>query len=70
VRAAELSLAIQRVAQFADERYRRHPHAPRRQRAKISANSTESGESEDTIDTPYRANPSWWLQLRLHSRLP
>jgi DNA polymerase-3 subunit beta len=57
VRAAELSLAIQRVAQFADERSGAIRMRLEDNELKISANSTESGESEDTIDTPYSGEP-------------
>jgi len=53
VRAAELSAAIQRVAQFADERSGAIRMRLEPNELKIGANSTESGESEDTIDTPY-----------------
>jgi DNA polymerase-3 subunit beta len=57
VRASELAAAIGRVAQFADE----HSHAVRLKlesnELKLSANSNESGESEDTIDTPYTSDP-------------
>ena len=53
VRSSELSAAIQRVAQFADERSGAIRLRLESNELKISANSTESGESEDTIDTPY-----------------
>jgi DNA polymerase-3 subunit beta len=53
VRSSELSAAIQRVAQFADERSGAIRLRLEANELKISANSTESGESEDTIDTPY-----------------
>jgi DNA polymerase-3 subunit beta len=53
VRSSELSAAIQRVAQFADERSGAIRMRLESNELKISANSTESGESEDTIDTPY-----------------
>jgi DNA polymerase III subunit beta len=57
VRSAELSSAIQRVAQFADERSGAIRLRLESNELKISANSTESGESEDTIDTPYSGDP-------------
>ena len=57
VRASELSAAIQRVAQFADERSGAIRLRMEGNELKISANSTESGESEDTIDTPYAGDP-------------
>ena len=57
VRASELSAAIQRVAQFADERSGAIRLRLEDNELKVSANSTESGESEDTIDTPYSSEP-------------
>jgi hypothetical protein len=58
VRCSELSAAIGRVAQFADER----SHAVRikmeQNELKITAQSNESGESEDSIETPYTFDPS------------
>src|ERR1022692_1736568 len=57
VRPSELSAAIQRVAQFADERSGAIRMRLEGNELKISANSTESGESEDTIDTPYSSDP-------------
>jgi DNA polymerase III subunit beta len=57
VRAAELSAAIQRVAQFADERSGAIRLRLEGNELKISSQSTESGESEDTIDTPYSGDP-------------
>src|SRR5437868_2374263 len=57
VRAAELSSAIQRVAQFADERSGAIRLRLEANELKISSSSTESGESEDIIDTPYAGDP-------------
>jgi DNA polymerase-3 subunit beta len=57
VRTSELSAAIQRVAQFADERSGAIRMRLEDNELKVSANSTESGESEDTIDTPYASDP-------------
>ena len=57
VRSIELSAAIQRVAQFADERSGAIRMRLEDNELKVSANSTESGESEDTIDTPYSSEP-------------
>jgi len=57
VRSAELSAAIQRVAQFADERSGAIRLRLEGNELKISSQSTESGESEDTIDTPYSSDP-------------
>ena len=57
VRSSELSAAIQRVAQFADERSGAIRLRLEGNELKISSQSTESGESEDTIDTPYSSDP-------------
>jgi DNA polymerase-3 subunit beta len=57
VRSSELSAAIQRVAQFADERSGAIRMRLEGNELKISSSSTESGESEDTIDTPYSGDP-------------
>jgi DNA polymerase-3 subunit beta len=57
VRSAELHSAIQRVAQFADERSKAVRLRLEGNELKLSATSTESGESEDTIDTPYAGDP-------------
>ena len=57
VRSTELSAAIQRVAQFADERSGAIRMRLESNELKISANSAEAGESEDTIDTPYSSDP-------------
>jgi DNA polymerase-3 subunit beta len=57
VRSAELASAIQRVAQFADERSGAIRLRLESNELKISSSSTDSGESEDTIDTPYANDP-------------
>src|SRR6201987_3631094 len=57
VRSSELSSAIQRVAQFADERSGAIRLRLEGNELKISSQSTESGESEETIDTPYSGGP-------------
>ncbi|MGA2278132.1 MAG: DNA polymerase III subunit beta, partial [Terracidiphilus sp.] len=57
VRSSELAAAIQRVAQFADERSGAIRIRLESNELKISSSSTESGESEDTIDTPYASDP-------------
>jgi DNA polymerase-3 subunit beta len=57
VRSSELSAAIQRVAQFADERSGAIRLRLEGNELKISSNSAESGESEDIIDTPYSGDP-------------
>ena len=57
VRSTELYASIQRVAQFADERSGAIKLRLEGNELKISSSSTESGESEDTIDTPYSSDP-------------
>src|SRR5438128_7592362 len=52
----ELSAAIQRVAQFADERSRAVRFRVEKGELKISASSTEAGESEDSIETAYNGD--------------
>jgi DNA polymerase-3 subunit beta len=53
VRSEELMGSIQRVAQFADERSGAIKIRLEQNEMKISSSSTESGESEDTIESPY-----------------
>jgi DNA polymerase-3 subunit beta len=57
VRASELAAAIERVAQFAEERSGAIRLRLESNELKLSASSTDSGESEDTIDTPYSSEP-------------
>jgi DNA polymerase-3 subunit beta len=57
VRAVELSAAIGRVAQFADERSGAVRIKMEQNELKITAQSNESGESEDSIETPYTSDP-------------
>ena len=57
VRSTELYASIQRVAQFADERSGAIKLRLEGNELRISSSSTESGESEDTIDTPYASDP-------------
>ena len=57
VRSSELGSSIQRVAQFADERSGAIRLRLEGNELRISSSSTESGESEDTIDTPYSSDP-------------
>ena len=57
VRSSELAAAIHRVAQFADERSHAIRMKLEQNELKISAQSTESGESEDSIETPYTFDP-------------
>jgi len=49
----DLGAAISRVAQFADERSRAVRLKLEKGELKLSASSTETGESEDTIETDY-----------------
>jgi DNA polymerase III subunit beta len=53
VRCDELAGAIQRVAQFADERSGAIKVRLEKNELKISSSSTEAGESEDALDTSY-----------------
>ncbi|MBT9331825.1 DNA polymerase III subunit beta [Acidipila sp. 4G-K13] len=57
VRSEDLSGSIQRVAQFADERSGAIRIRIEQNELKISSSSTETGESEDTIDSPYTFDP-------------
>jgi DNA polymerase III subunit beta len=57
VRSQDLSASIQRVAQFADERSGAIKMRLEQNEVKISSSSTDSGESEDTIETPYNFDP-------------
>jgi DNA polymerase III subunit beta len=53
----ELNAAILRVAQFADERSRAVRLRLEKGEVKISASSTEAGESEDSLEAPYTGEP-------------
>jgi DNA polymerase-3 subunit beta len=53
----ELGAAISRVAQFADERSRAVRLRLDKSELKLSASSTEAGESEDSIETDYTGDP-------------
>ncbi len=53
----ELNSAILRVAQFADERSRAVRLRLEKGELKLSASSTEAGESEDSIEAPYTGDP-------------
>src|SRR5579862_390670 len=57
VRSEDLSASIQRVAQFADERSGAIKIRVEQNELKISSSSTDSGESEDVIETPYNFDP-------------
>jgi DNA polymerase III subunit beta len=52
----ELSAAISRVAQFADERSRAVRLKLEKAELKLSASSTETGESEDSMETDYNGD--------------
>lgn len=52
----ELSAAIARVAQFADERSRAVRLKLEKGELKLSASSTETGESEDSLETDYNGD--------------
>jgi DNA polymerase-3 subunit beta len=54
VKSEDLSGSIQRVAQFADERSGAIKIRLEQNELRISSSSTESGESEDTIEAPYQ----------------
>lgn len=56
VHGDELSAAISRVAQFADERSRAVRLRLEKGELKISASSTETGESEDSIEIAYNGD--------------
>jgi DNA polymerase III subunit beta len=52
----DFNAAIQRVAQFSDERSRAVRLRLEKGELKLSASSTETGESEDSIETPYNGD--------------
>lgn len=56
VHGDELSAAISRVAQFADERSRAVRMRLEKGELKLSASSTETGESEDSIEIDYNGD--------------
>ena len=57
VHGEELGAAIARVAQFADERSRAVRLRLEKGELKLSASSTEAGESEDSIEVEYNGDP-------------
>jgi len=57
VRSEDIAGAIQRVAQFADERSGAIRIRLDKNEIKVSSSSTETGESEDSIETNYGADP-------------
>ena len=71
VRSTDLSASIQRVAQFADERSGAIKMRMEQNELKVSSSSTEAGESEDTIETPYSFDAHrGGLQLGVPDRFP
>jgi DNA polymerase III subunit beta len=57
VSVADLNAAVSRVEQFADERSRAVRLRFEKDEVKISASSTETGESEDSIEATYNGEP-------------
>jgi DNA polymerase III subunit beta len=57
VRSEDLMGSIQRVAQFADERSGAIKMRLEQNELKLSSSSTDAGESEDSIETPYNYDP-------------
>ena len=57
INGEELGAAISRVAQFADERSRAVRLKLEKGELKLSASSTEAGESEDSIEVAYNGDP-------------
>src|SRR5204862_5973181 len=57
VHCDELSSAIQRVAQFADERSNAIGVLLEEDEMKVSSSNTEIGESEESIETSYTGDP-------------
>ncbi|HUQ50036.1 MAG TPA: DNA polymerase III subunit beta [Terriglobales bacterium] len=57
LRCEDLAGAIQRVAQFADERSGAIRVKLDKNELRVSSSSTETGESEDSIETTYDAEP-------------
>ncbi len=57
VRSEDLMGALQRVAQFADERSGAIKIRLEQNELRISSSSTDAGESEDIIETPYNYDP-------------
>ena len=57
VRCDDIAGAIQRVAQFADERSGAIRLKLDKDEIRVSSSSTEAGESEDSIETAYKADP-------------
>ncbi len=57
LQGTELMAAISRVAQFADERSRAVRIKLEKGELKLSASSTETGESEDSLEVDYNGDP-------------
>ncbi len=57
VHCDELSAAIQRVAQFADERSNAIRLRVEKNELKVSSSNTETGESEDSMETVFSGDP-------------
>ena len=57
VKAEEIASAIQRVAQFADERSGAIRIRLEKNEIRVSSSSSETGESEDSIEATYAAEP-------------
>ena len=57
IHGEELGAAISRVAQFADERSRAVRLRLEKGELKLSASSTETGESEDSLEVAYNGDP-------------
>jgi DNA polymerase-3 subunit beta len=57
VRSEDLTRSIQLTSQFADERSGAIKMRLEQNEMKLSASSTEAGESEDSIETPYSFDP-------------
>jgi DNA polymerase-3 subunit beta len=57
VRSEDLMGSIMRVAQFADERSGAIKMRLEQNELKLSSSSSEAGESEDSIETPYNYDP-------------
>ena len=57
VRCEDISSAIQRVAQFADERSGAIKIRLEKGALTVSSSSAETGESEDSIETTYQSDP-------------
>lgn len=57
VHCDELSSAIQRVAQFADERSNAIRMRVEKNELRVSSSNTETGESEDSLETAYSGDP-------------